>query len=173
MFPIPQAPSTQFPLSTVNVESSIHRRGTIETVLQKEAEAQEVQKEAKTTSGQSETSLQDPLKPVFQNPQLCAKLLQLFLAKTKYFPQFPAELKAQLAHQLQSPSPGEDEVETPSARSMASGFPLQVRVPMYATPSPSELMQLPTTHLVGIIKASTEQLEQRILHPERDAKFWR
>jgi hypothetical protein len=69
-------------------------------VLHKEAEAQEVQKEPETTSRKSETSLQEKMELVFQNPQLCEELLQLCLDKKKYFPQFPAELKAQLAHQL-------------------------------------------------------------------------
>jgi hypothetical protein len=117
--------------------------------------------------------LQEKLEPVFQNPQLCVELLQLFLAKTKSFPQFPAELKARLAHQLQGPSPGEEEVETPSAQSMASGLPLQVRVPMDVTPSSGELAQLPTTQLVGIIRASTEQLEQRIQQAEREEELWK
>jgi hypothetical protein len=85
-----------------------------------------VQKEPQTTSGQSTTYLKEQLEPVFQNPQLCAELLQLFLAKTKVFPLLPMALKARLAHQLQGPSPGEEEVETPSEHSMASGLPLQV-----------------------------------------------
>jgi hypothetical protein len=38
---------------------------------------------------------------------------------------------------------------------------------MDSTPSPSELEKLPKTHLVGIIKASTEQLEKRIQQAER------
>jgi len=100
-------------------------------------------------------------------------LLQIFLAKTKAFPQFLVELKSRLAHQLKIPSPGEEEVETPSTQLMASGFPLQVRVPMDAILSSNELTQLPTTHMVGIIKPSIEQLEQRIHHAERDADLWR
>jgi hypothetical protein len=44
---------------------------------------------------------------------------------------------------------------------------------MDVTPSSGELTQLPTTQLVGIIRASTEQLEQRIQQAEREAEFWK
>jgi hypothetical protein len=94
-------------------------------VLQKEVEVEKVQKELETTSGQSATLLEEKLESVFQSPHLRAELLQLFLDKKKSFPQFPAELKALLAHQMQIPSPGEEEVETPSTQSMASGLPMQ------------------------------------------------
>jgi hypothetical protein len=55
---IPQVPSTQSPLSIVNVAIPINRSKTPEVFLQKEAEAHTVQKEPKTSSGKSETSLQ-------------------------------------------------------------------------------------------------------------------
>jgi hypothetical protein len=73
----------------------------------------------------------------------------------------------------QSTSPGEEEVDTPSAQSMASGLPLQFQVTMDETPSSSDLTQLPKDQLVGIIRASTEKLEQRIQHAERDEEFWK
>jgi hypothetical protein len=56
---------------------------------------------------------------------------------------------------------------------MASGLPLQIRVPMDVAPSSSELAQLPTTQSVGIIRASTEQLEKRIHQDEREEEFWK
>jgi hypothetical protein len=79
--PIPQAPSPQHPLSTINVESAIQRGGTTETMVQKEAEVPEVQKEPETASGQSATSLQEQLELVLQNPQQCTELVQLCLMK--------------------------------------------------------------------------------------------
>jgi hypothetical protein len=55
--PILQSLSMQHPLSTINVKSTIQRRGTPEVEVQKEAEVLEVKKEAEATSGQSATSL--------------------------------------------------------------------------------------------------------------------
>jgi hypothetical protein len=58
--------------------------------------------------------------------------------------------------------PGEEEVETPSKNSISSGMLLQVQLPLDVTPSSRNLAQLPTTQLVGIIRASIEKLDQRI-----------
>jgi hypothetical protein len=167
--PIPQAPSPQRPLSTVNVESAIQRSGTTETVVQKEAEVPEVQKEPEMTSGQSATSLQEKLELVLQNPQQCAELVQLCLVKTKMLPFLPSVVRMRLVQQLQGPSTGEEEVETPSEHSMASGLPLQVRVPREATTSSGDLAQWPSTQLIGMIRASTDQLEQRLQQAEWEA----
>jgi len=48
-------------------------------------------------------------------------------------------LKNKLAQQLRGPSPGEEEVESPSEQSMAGGLPLQIRLPLEATVTSSEL----------------------------------
>ena len=53
----------------------------------------------------------------------------------------------------------EEEVETPSKNSTTSGIPLQVRAPRDAAASFTELAQWPTTQLVGMIRASNDQLE--------------
>jgi hypothetical protein len=45
---------------------------------------------------------------------------------------------------------------------MANGIPLQVRVPREATTSSGDLAQWPSTQLIGMIRASTDQLEQRL-----------
>jgi hypothetical protein len=67
-----------------------------------------------------------------------------------------------LVQQPQGPSTWEEELETPLEHSMASGIPLQVRVPMEATTSSPDLTQWSSTHLIGMIKASTDQLEKRL-----------
>jgi hypothetical protein len=71
------------------------------------------------------------------------------------------------------PSTGEEEVETPSEHSMASGLPLQTRAPRDATPSSTDLAQWPTTHLVGMIRASTDQLEKRLQQARGLSEFAR
>jgi hypothetical protein len=71
------------------------------------------------------------------------------------------------------PSTGEEEVETHSEHSMASGLPLQTRAPRDTAPSSTDLAQWPVTHLVGMIRASTDQLEQRLQQAERSAKYAR
>jgi hypothetical protein len=122
-------------------------------------EIPEVQKEPETTSGKSTTSTQEQMELVLQNPQQCTELLQLFLARTEVLTLLPSTLRLRL---VPGPSTGEEEVETPSEHSTASGLPLQVRAPRDATPSSTDLAQWPTTHLVRMIRASTDQLEQRL-----------
>jgi hypothetical protein len=93
---------------------------------------------------------------VLQNPQQCGELLQLCLARTNVLMFLPSMLRLRL---VLVPSIGEEKVETPSEHSRASGIPLQVQAPRDATPSSADLAQWPTTHLVGMIRASTDQLE--------------
>jgi hypothetical protein len=82
-------------------------------------------------------------------------------------------MKTRLAQQLQGPSLGEEEVETPSEHSMASRLSLQARLPLDATITSDEFTHFPTLQLVGLIKASTDQLEHRIQQEEREADFWK
>jgi hypothetical protein len=82
----------------------------------------------------------------------------------------PSSLRLRL---VPGPSIGEEEVETPSEHSTTSGLPLQVRSPKDATPSSYDLAQWPTTHLVGMIRASTDQLEKRLQQAERSTEFAR
>jgi uncharacterized protein YllA (UPF0747 family) len=56
---------------------------------------------------------------------------------------------------------------------MASGLTLEVRLPLDATTSFGDLAQLLTVQLVGIIRASTEKLEQRIQQAEQEANLWK
>jgi hypothetical protein len=96
---------------------------------------------------------------VLYNPQQCVELLQLRLARIEVLTLLPSTLRLRL---MPGPPTGEEEVETPSEPSMTSGLPMQVRAPKDATPSFDDLAQWPTTHLVGMIRASTNQLEQRL-----------
>jgi hypothetical protein len=133
---------------------------TQEVKVHKEEEIPEGQKEPETTSGKSANmSAQEQMELVLQNPQQCAELLQLCLARTNVLTFLSVALRLRL---VPGPSTGEEEVETPSEHSMASGIPLQVRAPRDTTPSPAELAQWPTTQLVGVIRASTDQLEKRL-----------
>jgi hypothetical protein len=74
-----------------------------------------------------------------------------------------------LVQQSQGPSTGEEEVETPSKHSTASGLPLQVQVPREATTSSVDLAQWSSAQLVGMIRASTDQLKQRLQQSKREA----
>jgi hypothetical protein len=47
----------------------------------------------------------------------------------------------------------------PSEHSMSSGIPLQVRLPLDVTPSSSDVAQLSTGKLMGIIRTSTEKFK--------------
>jgi hypothetical protein len=71
------------------------------------------------------------------------------------------------------PSAGEEEVETPSEHSVASGLPLKTRAPRDTTLSPVDLAQWPTTHLIGMIRALTNQLEKRLQQAERSVEVTR
>jgi hypothetical protein len=96
---------------------------------------------------------------VLQNPQQCPELLQLCLGRMKVLTFLPMELRLRLEPR---PSIGEEEVETPSEHSMASGISLQVQAPRDDTPCHTELEQWPIAHLVGVIRASTDQLEHKL-----------
>jgi deoxyadenosine/deoxycytidine kinase len=50
---------------------------------------------------------------------------------------------------------------------------LQARLPLDATITSDEFTHFPTPQLVGLIRASTEKLEQRIQQEEREAEFWK
>jgi hypothetical protein len=68
-------------------------------------------------------SAQENMDIFLQNPQQCAEMLQLFLARTNVLTLFPSSLRLRL---VPGPSIGEEEVETPSVNSMSSGILLQV-----------------------------------------------
>jgi hypothetical protein len=74
---------------------------------------------------------------------------------------------------LRGPYPREEEVETPLDHSMASGLPLQARLPLDSTITSDEFAHFPMSQLVGLIRASTKKLEQRIQQEEREDKFWK
>jgi hypothetical protein len=80
--PKPQVLSPQRTPSMTKVESAIEKSATPEVEVHKEAEVPEVQKEPDMASGQSATSLQEQMELVLQNPQQCAELMQLCLART-------------------------------------------------------------------------------------------
>jgi hypothetical protein len=164
-----QVQSPQHTSSMTKVEGAMGS-ATLEVEAHKEEELPEVQKEPETTSGKSATSTQEQMELVLQNPQQCTELLQLCLARTEVLTLLPSTLRLRL---VPGPSTGEEEVETPSEHSMTSGLPLQVRAPRDATPSSADLAQWPTMHLVGMIRASTDQLEQRLQQAERSAEFAR
>jgi hypothetical protein len=67
----------------------------------------------------------------------------------------------------------EEEVETRSDHSTASGLPLQTRAPTDAAPSATNLVQWPTSQLFGLIRASTDQLEKRLQDTESSAELAR
>jgi hypothetical protein len=117
-----QVLSPQCTSSMTKVEGAIGS-ATPEAEVHKEAEIPEVQKEPEMTSGQSATSVQEQMELVLQNPQQCAELLQLCLARTEVLMFLPSTLRLRL---VPGPSTGEEEVETPSEHSMTSGLPLQV-----------------------------------------------
>jgi hypothetical protein len=117
-----QVLSPQHTSSMTKVEGAIGS-ATQEVEVHKEAEIPEVQKEPEMTSGQSTMSVQEQMELVLQNPQQCAELLQLCLARTEVLMFLPSTLRLRL---VPGPSTGEEEVETPSEHSMASGLPLQV-----------------------------------------------
>jgi hypothetical protein len=101
-------------------ESTMH-----EADATKEQEIPEAQKEPESTTGQSVTSEREQMEWVLQNPQQCAELMQLCIARTKVLTLFPSELRLRIV-----PGPStEEEVETHSEHSMASGLPLQTRAP--------------------------------------------
>jgi len=69
--------------------------------------------------------------------------------------------------------PTENEVETPSDHSTGSGIPLQWRVPTDIVVSPIDVVQWLEPHLFGLIRASTDQLKQRLQEAERSAEITR
>jgi hypothetical protein len=91
------------------------------------------------------------MEQVLQNPQQCAELMQLCIARTKVLTLFPAELRLRIT----PVPPMEEEVETRSDHSTGSGLPLQWRVPTDAVVSSVDLVQWPAPHLFGLIRAST------------------
>jgi hypothetical protein len=106
---------------------------------------------------------------VLQNPQQCTELMQLCIARTKVLTLFPSVLRLRI-----TPGPStEEEVETHSEHSTTSGLPLQTRAPRDTTPSSTDLVQWPTTHLFGLIRASTDQLEKRLQQAERSVEVTR
>jgi hypothetical protein len=68
-------------------------------------------------------SVQKQVELVLQNPQQCAELLQLFLARTEVLMLFPSTLRLRLA--LGSYT-GEEDVENPLEHSTFSEITLQV-----------------------------------------------
>jgi hypothetical protein len=106
---------------------------------------------------------------VLQNPQQCTELMQLCIARTKVLTLFPTMLRLRIA----PVPPTEEEVETRSDHSMASGLPLQTRAPSDTTPSSTDLVQWPATQLFGLIRASTDQLEKRLQEAERSTEVAR
>jgi hypothetical protein len=95
---------------------------------------------------------------VLQNTQQCTDLMQLCIARTKVLTLFPTNLRLRIA----PIPPMEEEVETHSDHSMASGLPLQTRAPTNTAPSSIDLLQWPVAQLFVLIRASTDQLDQRL-----------
>jgi hypothetical protein len=109
------------------------------------------------------------MEQVLQNPQQCAELMQLCIARTEVLTLFPAELRLRIT----PVPPTEEEVETRSDHSMASGLPLQMRAPTEEAPSSTDLVHWPAPQLFGLIRASTDQLEQRLQEAERSTEIAR
>jgi hypothetical protein len=135
----------------------------------REPELPEPQREPTSTPGPSATSAREQMERVLQDPQQCTELMQLCIARTEVLTLFPSELRLRIA----PGPPTEEEVETRSEHSMASGLPLQTRAPRDTTPSSSDLVQWPTTHLFGLIRASTDQLEKRLQEAKRSTEVAR
>jgi hypothetical protein len=113
--------------------------------------------------------VQEHMELVLQNHQQCAELMQLCIARTKVLTLLPSTLRLSIALR---PSI-EEEVETLSENLIDSGFPLQTREPIDASPSSADLAQWPATHLFGLIRASINQLEKRLQHVEKSSKYAR
>jgi hypothetical protein len=94
--------------------------------------------------------------------------MQLFLPRTEVLTLLPSALRLRL---VPRPSAGEEEVEIPSEHSTSSGLPLQTRAPKDATSSSTDLAQWPKMHLIRMIRASTDQLDQRLQQVERSTEF--
>jgi hypothetical protein len=113
--------------------------------------------------------MQAQMVQVLQNPQQCAELMQLCITRTEVLTLLPADLRLRIA----PAPPTEDEVETRSDHSTGSGLPLQWRVPTDAAPSSTDLVQWPVSQLFRLIRASTDQLEQRLQDAESSAELAR
>jgi hypothetical protein len=134
-----------------------------------EPEIPDVHNEPESTTEQDTTAMRAQMEQVLQNPQQCAELMQLCIARTEVLTLFPAELRLRIA----PVPPMEEEVETRSDHSMASGLPLQMRAPTDAAPSSTDLVQWPVPQLFGLIRASMDQLEKRLQEAERSVEIAR
>jgi len=103
------------------------------------------------------------MEQVLQNPQQCVELMQLCISKIEVLTLFPAMLRSNIATRPLI----DNEVETHSDHSMASGLPLHTRTPIDVAPSSANLMQWPVMQLFGLIRESTYQLNQRLQEAER------
>lgn len=86
----------------------------------KEPQIPDVQNKLEATTEQDTTAMQAQMEQVLQNPQQCVELMQLCIARTKVLTLFPTELRLRI---VPAP-PMEEEVETHSDHSTASGIPL-------------------------------------------------
>jgi hypothetical protein len=136
---------------------------------QKDTEIPDAHNEPESTMEQDTIAMRAQMEQVLQNPQQCAELMQLCIARTKVLTLFPAELRLRIA----PVPPMEEEVETHSDHSTGSGLPLQWRVPTDAVVSSTDLVQWPVPHLFGLIRASMDQLEQRLQEAERSVEIAR
>jgi hypothetical protein len=125
--------------------------------------------EPEATTEQDTTAMRAQMEQVLQNPQQCAELMQLCIARTEVLTLLPADLRLRIA----PVPPMEEEVETRSDHSMASGLPLQMRAPTEAPPSSTDMVHWPVPQLFGLIRASMDQLEQRLQEAERSIEIAR
>jgi hypothetical protein len=120
--PKPQVLIPQCTSSMKKVEGDIGST-TLEDEVHKEVKIPQVHKEPKMASTQRTTSIREQMELVLQNPQQCAELLQLCLARIDILTFLSLVLRLRF---VTRPSIGEEEVEIPSQHSMTSGLPLQV-----------------------------------------------
>jgi hypothetical protein len=117
----PQVLSPQHTSSMTKVEGAIGST-TQEVEVHKEAEIPEVQKEPEMTSGQSTMSVPGTDGASPPKPSAVHRVAATLPGQNKSSNMLlPSTLRLRLAP---GPSTGEEEVETPSEHSMASGIPL-------------------------------------------------
>jgi hypothetical protein len=66
-----------------------------------------------THSTQSMTSLKEQVTPIFQNPQQCLALLEIYLEKQGVVTTLPPEVQSRLARILKAQSPTPEGASTP------------------------------------------------------------
>jgi hypothetical protein len=91
-----------------------------EVEVTKEQELPQPQKEPESTPRHSATSTHEQMERVLQDPQQCAELMQLCIARTKVLTLLNTTLRSKIAIGPLT----DEEVETRSDHSMASGLPL-------------------------------------------------